>query len=64
MSEHETNNRWTAPEYAEADSEIELSLRPKTLDQYIGQDIAKENLSVYMNAAKMRGETLDHCLIY
>lgn len=64
MSEHETNNRWTAPEYAEADSEIELSLRPKTLDQYIGQDIAKENLSVYINAAKMRGETLDHCLIY
>ena len=64
MSEHETNNRWTAPEYAEVDSEIELSLRPKTLDQYIGQDIAKENLSVYMNAAKMRGETLDHCLIY
>ena len=64
MSENETNNRWTAPEYAEADSEIELSLRPKTLDQYIGQDIAKENLSVYMNAAKMRGETLDHCLIY
>ena len=64
MSEHEKNNRWTAPEYAEADSEIELSLRPKTLDQYIGQDIAKENLSVYMNAAKMRGETLDHCLIY
>ena len=64
MSEHEINNRWTAPEYAEADSEIELSLRPKTLDQYIGQDIAKENLSVYMNAAKMRGETLDHCLIY
>ena len=64
MSEHDTNNRWTAPEYAEADSEIELSLRPKTLDQYIGQDIAKENLSVYMNAAKMRGETLDHCLIY
>ncbi|MBQ5890246.1 MAG: Holliday junction branch migration DNA helicase RuvB [Clostridia bacterium] len=43
---------------------MELSLRPKTLDQYIGQDIAKENLSVYMNAAKMRGETLDHCLIY
>ncbi|MBQ2296723.1 MAG: Holliday junction branch migration DNA helicase RuvB [Clostridia bacterium] len=64
MSEHEINNRWTAPEYAEVDSEIELSLRPKTLDQYIGQDIAKENLSVYMNAAKMRGETLDHCLIY
>ena len=64
MSENETKNRWTAPEYAEADSEIELSLRPKTLDQYIGQDIAKENLSVYMNAAKMRGETLDHCLIY
>lgn len=64
MSEKETKNRWTAPEYAENDAEIELSLRPKTLDQYIGQDKAKENLSVYMEAAKLRGESLDHCLIY
>ncbi len=64
MAENEMKNRWTAPEYAENDAEIEVSLRPKTLKEYIGQDKAKENLSIYMEAAKMRGEPLDHCLIY
>ena len=64
MEENELKNRWTAPEYAEKDAEIEVSLRPKTLSEYIGQDKAKENLSIYMEAAKMRGEPLDHCLIY
>ena len=64
MAENELKNRWTAPEYAEKDAEIEVSLRPKTLSEYIGQDKAKENLSIYMEAAKMRGEPLDHCLIY
>ncbi len=64
MAENEQKNRWTAPEYAEKDADIELSLRPKTLKEYIGQDKAKENLSVYMEAAKLRGEPLDHCLIY
>ncbi|MBQ2420705.1 MAG: Holliday junction branch migration DNA helicase RuvB [Clostridia bacterium] len=64
LAENELKNRWTAPEYAEKDAEIEVSLRPKTLSEYIGQDKAKENLSIYMEAAKMRGEPLDHCLIY
>lgn len=64
MAENELKNRWTAPEYAEKDAEIEVSLRPKTLSEYIGQDKAKENLSIYMEAAKMRGEPLDHSLIY
>ncbi len=39
-------------------------LRPKTMDEYVGQDKIKENLSVYMNAAKARGEALDHVLLY
>lgn len=64
MSDNEIKNRWTAPEYAEKDADIEVSLRPQTLNDYIGQDKAKENLSIYMEAAKIRGESLDHCLIY
>lgn len=39
-------------------------LRPKTMEDYVGQDKVKENLSVYMSAAKSRGEALDHVLLY
>ena len=39
-------------------------LRPKTLDDYIGQQKAKENLKIYIEAAKARGESLDHVLFY
>ena len=42
----------------------ELSLRPKTLDVYIGQDKVKENMKIYIEAAKKRGEPLDHVLLY
>ncbi len=42
----------------------EFSLRPKTLREYIGQTKVKENLKVYIEAAKKRGEPLDHCLLY
>ena len=42
----------------------EGSLRPKTLDEYIGQERAKENLRVFIQAAKMRGEALDHVLLH
>lgn len=42
----------------------EGSLRPKTLNEYIGQQKAKGNLEVFINAAKMRGEPLDHVLLY
>ena len=42
----------------------EVSLRPHTLAEYIGQSKAKENLSVYIEAAKMRGEAMDHVLLY
>ncbi|MGG0716344.1 Holliday junction branch migration DNA helicase RuvB [Robertmurraya massiliosenegalensis] len=43
---------------------IEQSLRPQTLKQYIGQDKVKENLEVFIEAAKLRKETLDHVLLY
>ncbi|PXW90009.1 Holliday junction DNA helicase subunit RuvB [Streptohalobacillus salinus] len=43
---------------------IELSLRPKALSQYIGQHKAKENLAIFIQAAKMRHEPLDHVLLY
>ena len=42
----------------------EGSLRPKTLKEYIGQEKAKDNLEVFINAAKMRGESLDHVLLH
>ena len=42
----------------------EGSLRPKTIREYIGQQKAKDNLYVFINAAKMRGESLDHVLLH
>ena len=42
----------------------EGSLRPKTISEYIGQEKAKDNLSIFINAAKMRGESLDHVLLH
>ncbi len=46
------------------EDEIELSLRPQSLNQYIGQTKIKENLNIFIEAAKMRNEALDHCLLY
>ncbi len=57
-------NRIVTPEYTPSDVETEVSLRPKLLTEYIGQDKAKENLDIYIKAAKLRGESLDHCLLY
>ena len=48
----------------EEDLKIEKSLRPQTLDDYIGQQKAQENLKIYIEAAKARGESLDHVLFY
>ena len=56
--------RIVAPSLGDGDSDIELSLRPKLLDEYIGQDKVKENMAVYIEAAKKRGECLDHVLLY
>ena len=43
---------------------LETSLRPQTLEEYIGQTKVKENMKIYIEAAKKRGEALDHCLFY
>ncbi|MCL2796514.1 MAG: Holliday junction branch migration DNA helicase RuvB [Firmicutes bacterium] len=47
-----------------SDRDSEGSLRPKTLSEYVGQEHIKSNLNVYLSAAKMRGEALDHVLLY
>ena len=49
---------------AETTDDFEVSLRPKTLDEYIGQEKVKENLKIYIQAAKNRGDSLDHVLLY
>ncbi|SCH25116.1 Holliday junction ATP-dependent DNA helicase RuvB [uncultured Ruminococcus sp.] len=57
-------NRMVAPEFTQEDVDVEFSLRPKTLDEYVGQEKVKENLSVFIQAAKARDEALDHVLLY
>ena len=56
--------RVIAPEYISDDNEIETSLRPHYLEEYIGQEKAKDNLKIYIEAAKKRRESLDHVLLY
>lgn len=48
----------------EKSSSIEHALRPATLAEFVGQDKLKENLEIFISAAKARGEALDHCLFY
>ena len=62
--EFDFENRIVTTSYTKEDSEAETSLRPKTLEDYIGQDKVKENLKIYIEAAKIRGESLDHVLLY
>ena len=62
--EFENENRIITASEMSGDNEIEYSLRPKLLDDYIGQKKVKENLKVFMEAAKNRGESLDHVLLY
>lgn len=57
-------SRMVTPKQVEEDSEVEVSLRPQSLLEYIGQDKVKENLAVYIEAAKRRGDPLDHVLLY
>ena len=64
MQEFDYESRIVAPEYTPVDVDIDTSLRPKMLTEYIGQDKVKENLDIYIKAAKLRGESLDHCLLY
>ncbi|MCD7796692.1 MAG: Holliday junction branch migration DNA helicase RuvB [Clostridiales bacterium] len=63
-TEMDFENRIVTSDFTPEDNDIEISLRPKILDDYIGQDKVKENLSVYIKAARGRGEALDHVLLY
>ena len=62
--EFDFENRIMTTSYTKDDGNTDTSLRPKCLDDYIGQEKAKDNLKIYIEAAKMRGENLDHVLLY
>ena len=65
MNFERPENRMVSPQVTSNDTEdIEVNLRPKTLSEYIGQDKVKENMSIYIEAAKKRGDPLDHVLLY
>ena len=58
------DERFVTSSKIESDDQIENILRPKTFDEYVGQTGVKENLKVYISAAKKRNEALDHVLLY
>lgn len=65
VNEFDYENRILSNEYDSlADGEVENCLRPKALTEYVGQEKAKSNLKVYIESAKLRGEALDHVLLY
>ena len=63
-NEFDFENRIMNTGYTAEDSDVEASLRPKKLDDYIGQEKVKENLKIYIEAAKQRSDPLDHVLLY
>lgn len=62
--DYDFENRIVSPTEAPGDDDPEASLRPRRLEEYIGQDKVKENLRIYMEAARIRKEPLDHVLLY
>jgi len=60
----DTESRIITPAAVTGDSAVENALRPRVLNEYLGQSKAKELLNVYINAARLRGEPMDHCLLY
>ena len=62
--DYDYEDRISTPEYTPEEDDDEGTLRPQTLSEYIGQDKAKETLKIYIEAAKMREESLDHVLLY
>ena len=56
-------NQFLAPALREGDEEVEQSLRPRRLDDFVGQERTKEQLEIALQAAKARGEALDHVLL-
>jgi Holliday junction DNA helicase RuvB len=58
------DDRLITPARVEEDAQFEVGLRPRTLDEYIGQERVRDNLVVSITAARQRGEALDHVLLY
>ena len=58
------DQRLVTSEFTTLDDEIETSLRPRVLSEYVGQTKAKEMLKIYIEAARSRKEALDHVLLY
>ncbi len=58
------NDRVVSPKESSDDNKLDFSLRPKTLDDYVGQEKTKENLRIAMAAAKKRNESIEHVLFY
>jgi len=57
-------HRIISSDFKDEDFELEPKLRPDNFENYIGQEKVKDTMKVYIKAAKMRGEPLDHCLLY
>ena len=64
VNEFDFEDRIVSTEYSGQDSETEVTLRPQRLDEYIGQEKVKEIMKVYIDAVKLRGDCLDHVLLY
>ncbi|MBO5273801.1 MAG: Holliday junction branch migration DNA helicase RuvB [Clostridia bacterium] len=64
LSGYDFENRIVSSNMSEEDAESEVGLRPQRLEEYTGQEKAKQNLKVYIDAARGRGEVLDHVLLY
>ncbi|MCD7742389.1 MAG: Holliday junction branch migration DNA helicase RuvB [Ruminococcus sp.] len=66
QGEFDFENRMVSPKEQEPDTtdDFEVGLRPKTLNEYIGQDSVKDNIKISIEAAKQRGDALDHVLLY
>ncbi|MBQ5970651.1 MAG: Holliday junction branch migration DNA helicase RuvB [Clostridia bacterium] len=64
MADFDFEERFVSAEFTKQDNDIETSLRPRVMSEYIGQEKVKENLEIYIQAALKRGESLDHVLLY
>jgi Holliday junction DNA helicase, RuvB subunit len=62
--ENKVEDRIVSPNEINAEGDFDNPLRPNSISEYIGQEKVKENLSVFVQAAKLRGEPLDHVLLY
>jgi holliday junction DNA helicase RuvB len=58
------SDRLVSPKVGESEQNVEASLRPRSLDEYIGQEKIKDNLKIFLEAARARGDALEHVLLY